>query len=43
MAIFRCDYCDNFVDSDEYPEIEYEETSDSMKCQNCIELENDDK
>lgn len=43
MSMFICDHCGNLIDSDDLPEIEYDETTDEMKCQICIESENDDK
>ncbi len=39
MSIFYCDHCDQFVDSDEAPDFEYNESDKTWKCETCIENE----
>jgi len=42
MSVFFCDSCDSLVDSDYAPEFIYYESTDSWKCQSCIENDEED-
>ena len=37
MSVFFCNSCDQLIDSDEMPEFIYYESTDTWKCQACIE------
>ena len=37
MSVFFCNSCDQLIDSDEMPEFIYYKSTDTWKCQACIE------
>ena len=41
MSVFFCNSCDQLIDSDEMPEFIYYESTDTWKCQACIEVDED--
>tara|TARA_R100001594_G_scaffold94040_3_gene128246 strand:+ start:857 stop:1003 length:147 start_codon:yes stop_codon:yes gene_type:complete len=42
MSIFFCNSCDQLIDSDEMPEFKYYKSTDTWKCQGCIENDNEE-
>ena len=42
MSVFFCNSCDQLIDSDEMTEFEYYKSTDTWKCQGCIENDNEE-
>ena len=43
MSMFFCSSCDNLVDSDQYPEFDYDESTLEWTCSFCIENQIDEQ